>query len=815
MARPNGAAADHKQNRLFGRRLFLSRLALAWERLWPALWPLPAIVGGFIAASLFGLWALIPGWLHLLCLIAVGATIVGVLWRARRRFRLPDRGAGLRRLERTGGVGHRPLTAVMDRVAGSVSGDRAAALWRAHRARMAAAAAKLRVTWPIAGLAARDPWAIRALVGLLVFVGLAFAGERAGPRLAAAFNPQLGAKMVVEPGQLTAWLTPPAYTGLPPISLTGSAPAMSVDTVAAMPPIAVAHGSKLIAKVSGGGGPPVLDIDQVETTFEPAGDDSFEVAREITASGSVGIAQGATRLGAWRFDVIPDHPPTMTVNDTPEKTRKGVLRLGYQAEDDYGVESVRLELALTDDPQAEPLILPLPLSANSTRVIRDAAYQDLTPHPWAGMPVRLTGIATDFAGQRGTTPVVTMVLPERPFDHPVARAVIEQRRSLALNRESQAAVQRALARIAERPDEYGDDVVAYLALRSAVARLEYPMEEPRQQSVVDLLWDVALRIEDGALSLAEQELRAAQEALRDALDGNANNQEIEELMDRLEQAMSDYLDQLDQRAQDSESQQAEEPPPGSELGRNRADFESMLNDTRDMAMTGAREAARQMLSELQEMLENMQPGQSTSNQGGQSGDELMQQLEQIAREQGELLEETFNQSPVESRERQQAEGNGQNRADRQEALRRALGDIMRELGEQGMEIPEALGRAERRMRDAREALEGGRPDRAVRPQSEAMEQLREGADSLATQFAGQQGTQPGHRRRSDRDDENRDPLGRLPPGQQGDPAGYVAIPDQAEIQRSREILEELYRRAAESRRPKPERDYIDRLLRWY
>jgi hypothetical protein len=35
------------------------------------------------------------------------------------------------------------------------------------------------------------------------------------------------------------------------------------------------------------------------------------------------------------------------------------------------------------------------------------------------------------------------------------------------------------------------------------------------------------------------------------------------------------------------------------------------------------------------------------------------------------------------------------------------------------------------------------------------------------------------------------------------------------VQRSREILDELYRRAGERHRPQDERDYIDRLLRWY
>jgi len=40
----------------------------------------------------------------------------------------------------------------------------------------------------------------------------------------------------------------------------------------------------------------------------------------------------------------------------------------------------------------------------------------------------------------------------------------------------------------------------------------------------------------------------------------------------------------------------------------------------------------------------------------------------------------------------------------------------------------------------------------------------------------------------------------------------IGIPDQIELRRAREILDELRRRAGERNRPAVERDYIDRLL---
>ncbi len=59
----------------------------------------------------------------------------------------------------------------------------------------------------------------------------------------------------------------------------------------------------------------------------------------------------------------------------------------------------------------------------------------------------------------------------------------------------------------------------------------------------------------------------------------------------------------------------------------------------------------------------------------------------------------------------------------------------------------------------------------------------------------------------------RDPLGRGMLGRGFQDDGRTRVPDESELQRSREILEELYRRAGERDRPRFERDYIRRLLR--
>ncbi len=241
-----------------------------------------------------------------------------------------------------------------------------------------------------------------------------------------------------------------------------------------------------------------------------------------------------------------------------------------------------------------------------------------------------------------------------------------------------------------------------------------------------------------------------------------------------------------------------------------------------MARTGSRDAARDLLAQLQNMLENLRanPYGQGMNEDMRNAMRMMQDMESLMDRQQELLNRSFRRSqrgtgttggdPLARERDSRTDGISQER------LRRELGQIMRRLGEALGDIPRALGRAEQSMRDARDALEGNRSDDAVGPQTRALDQLQQGLQAMADQFMdqigqgqgniGQLGAQPGR---------GRDPFGRRP-GSAGLAAlEGVEIPDQMELRRSREILDELRRRRGERRRPALELEYIDRLLRQF
>ena len=87
----------------FLMRLRLARAALLWERVWPASWPVLAVLGSFLVLALFDLLSRLQGVLHAALLLGFGAALVIAVAAASRRFALPDRLAACRRIERASG----------------------------------------------------------------------------------------------------------------------------------------------------------------------------------------------------------------------------------------------------------------------------------------------------------------------------------------------------------------------------------------------------------------------------------------------------------------------------------------------------------------------------------------------------------------------------------------------------------------------------------------------------------------------------------------------------------------------------------------
>jgi uncharacterized protein (TIGR02302 family) len=695
----------------------------------------------------------------------------------------------------------------------------------------------------------RDPFALRFAVVLLFVVALGFGAGDAADRLETAFSPRLDPS-AAETAVLEAWITPPAYTGQPPVFITGEQAGSGTppqDADAPPPALRVPVNSRLLARFHGPGDAELRQGGGVEP-FQRMTDLDQQIEVDLTASGDLTVLNDGDPVGNWRIEIVPDTAPEVEITEDLQTTLRGALRIAYNARDDYGLVSVAARISRGGG--EEDTLIDLPLPGRRQQNITDIVFRDLTDHRWAGLPVTFTLEVADDAWQRGKSAPVELVLPARNFTQPAARAVVEQRRRLIEDAAGQRGwVVRAIGATQINPGAYNDDLAVHLMLSLARAELKASGAETVLRSNEELLWRTALRIEEGQLAVALNKLRDIQDRLMEALANGASEEEIQRLMDELQQAMNDYLNAMQQQAMDR-LQNGEQLPEGDQAQQmEQRALSDMLDRARELSRSGARDRAREMLSQLQNMLENLQMGtQSQTSQSEQQADQMLDQLGRMMEQQQRLMDETFErqqrqqnpdarppsqrnpftsprrnrfgrspntdtQNP--SRGGEPGQTGDQDLAAAQERLRQQLGELMRQLGEGMGEIPGELGQAEQAMRDAEGALGDGDRQSAVGSQAEALDRLRRGTESVLEDLANRgqnQGDNNEGASQAGMDGEETDPLGRTPTESWGD-ANNEIVPGERALQRSREILDELRKRSGQRHRSVDELDYIDRLLR--
>jgi uncharacterized protein (TIGR02302 family) len=776
------------------RYIALARLVLAWEHVWPALWPATGIIGLYVAAAFLGITEALPGALRSLIFVAVLVATGYVLYREFRNWRMPTWEEAARRVECDSALPHRPITERNDRLAVGAGDPFAESLWRAHLVQLLRRLVRLKLAPPSPGLAAKDPWALRYIVLLAICAALLFAGADWQRRLALAFSLDQGATVPV--AALDAWITPPAYTGWAPLYLR---PGSHVA-------VAVPAGSQLVLRVHGGRIAPHLQFYPAPTSGAPdftGQSGAWGTGVKITTDARVSISDAGQRLGGWRINAIADQPPVIAFAAPPSRTEREALKIAYTAGDDYGVVSARAIIRPVARNNHASLSLDLPLSAPSAKTVSETLYRDLTAHPFAGLDVQIILEARDALGQIGRSKPMYIRMPERVFTNPLARALIEQRQTLALDGfKGRGHVADILDALTIAPQHfYVNQANVYLGLRTTYWTLRDARDARDIARVQDMLWQIATALEQGGLLDAAAQLRAIQQLLSQALSQGAPQSVIDSLLQRYQQALQNYLRALAQngrRAGGSLPKDAKIITP--------QDLEAMLKAIQQLAQTGARAKAQELLALLQNMLENMHPGGTGSGQGqaDKALSSAIQGLGDVIGRQRQLLDKSLRQGQGAGDPK---DGGGKGLANQQGKLHEDLDRLLKGLNGRKLPGGDKFGEAGQAMGDAQGAL--GKQDfgSASDAQKNALEALEKAAGQLAQEMMKQGGPgQNGHAQ------EGQDPLGRST-GANGGVNGDTKLPAASELQRARQILEELRRRAAQPGRSKQELDYIDRLLR--
>jgi uncharacterized protein (TIGR02302 family) len=855
--------AEPAAKSLLAAALRRARWTIFWERLWPVLAALLTAVGLFVALSWLGLWLWLPplgrtvGVIGFVVVVVAALVPLGLL-------RLPAARESLRRLDRGSGLAHRPATAIADELAVAANDPYSLALWNAHVERAMAAARALKTGAPTPRVARRDPYALRALVLLACIATFFAAGGERWKRIAAAFDWQ----GVVLPAnfRVDAWVVPPAYTGKPPLVLPGIHPGETAQARApgsADGPFAVPVNSTLIVRSTGNVTLDVAGSGGVTASKEaaqaPAGTEEHRF--KITATGAATL-RGAGDDLTWPFNAIPDNPPTIALTKDPQTQNRGSLLLSYRLEDDYGVTQAEATFARKDEPAAPgaapapaphplygapqfPLVLPQARTKNGV----GQTIKDLTDHPWAGAEVTMTLVAHDEGGNVGKSDPLTFRLPQRVFVKPLARALVEQRRDLAMDANARPQVIAALDALAIAPEKFTPEAGVYLGLRSIFWELVRAKSDDDLRDVATRLWQMAVAIEDGDMSDAQDALRNAETALQQALARGASDDEIKQLMDKLREAMSRYMQALAQQLKNN--QQLARPLDPNAKVMSQRDLQNMIDRLENLAKSGAKDAAQALLQQLEQMMENMQMATPDMNGDDSAEASELDELGDMIRQQQDLRDRTFKQGHDQrgaQRGQQGQPGPTQHPGDslgelqqNQQALRDRLNQLLDDLknrglgqnqeGQQGEPAPgqgqsgnqggdqlDQLGRAGNAMGEAEGDLGQGNTDNAVDSQGRALDALRKGAQSLAQSMQRQmgqgQGQGRGGRFGQARGDNDTDPLGRPLGGRDYDDSS-VKVPGEIDVQRARRILEELRKRFGEFTRPQEELDYLQRLLKNY
>lgn len=853
--RPTSGTERNLAVRLAASRL-ATRAVMVVERAWPLLLPLLLVVALFLSVTWLGLFARLPDIARFAVVALFGAAALAALYPL-RFFSLPTASEIDTRIEAANALLHSPLRVQTDRPGGE-AGEFAQALWREHQKRMAARLDSLGTDLPATGVARRDPWAVRAVVALLLVVSLAFSYGPQGGRIGDAFS-AAGTRDAVPP-RIDAWVTPPGYTGKPPIFL-------STDATRKDGTFTVPQGSDVTVRITGGANDETVVYAETNGNSReikpdaPAKTDTaangpapanavHQFNGKLITDGALVLKSGNDELGRWAFAVTPDIAPQIRFAGEPRRAANGTAEINYQIDDDYGPAKALAEFKLAEQqaPDARPLYgapemsLALPRRGAKNNAARTT--KDLTDHVWAGASVKVTLEATDGAGQTARSETKTWTLPERPFANPLARAVIEQRRLLALDANARPRVLDLMDAITLRPEDTFDSMSNYLGLMSARSRLKLASTDDELRGVVSYLWDLALGIENGSLSNAEKRLRQAQQALQDALQNGASDEEIDKLMKELRQAMADFMRELAQR----NPQGKEQPLSDDARVLSENDLKRMMDQIEDLAKSGDRDKAQQLLSELQDMMNNLRTARrQNQNQQNSEMRQQMDKLGDIMRRQQEMMNETYRtdrqqrrQNGEEGTDQDMPGQQGQQRPDSNEGQQNGAGgdkpmtpeefaDALKQLQEgqgklksdleklkkdlegMGMEPNEGFGEAGRSMGDAEQSLGGGESGAAVGQQGRALEALRRGAKDMMQQLQAMQGDDGNTQGRRDRGG-SRDPLDRPTRSDGPDENSSVKVPDQIDMQRAREILDAIRKRLGNALSPDIERSYLERLL---
>ncbi|NCC03520.1 MAG: DUF4175 family protein [Proteobacteria bacterium] len=405
---------------------------------------------------------------------------------------------------------------------------------------------------------------------------------------------------------IRVWVTPPAYAHMPSVPLTYDLLAKQQKVLEGSlihvswsdtdhPVSVLFNGQEKVVEL--------IDPQEMTTTF------SVPVRGEEKSYELIARRNWA-QIGLWRFVTMANEPPHIALTEEIEITARKTIRIAYRALDDHGVESV---LAVVTPTEASGVAgqagVEIPLLAPATKEIETASYTDLTALPWTGIPVTIQLVAIDGAGHKGWSAPKIITLPSRSFQNPFARALIETRQKILSPKEPLAkeAAANLMAGLARQQSLYRGDPVLALALRAGAMRLIINEDLQTIPAVSSLMWQAAVRLEEGSVGLARNDLAQAERVITLALVRGAQDQDLAPLWAHMLRATGRYFTALeeDRARQIPSTNDMDWPLLTAQEMASPDEIHNRLVLIKDHIASGDKDVALRLLAELQDLIENM------------------------------------------------------------------------------------------------------------------------------------------------------------------------------------------------------------------
>lgn len=781
--------------------LFLSAVSVSAEYLFNNFLKVIDIIAFFLAIVISGILLKLPTGIHALFLIS---TLILVLWLITLQHKNPSKFSFnliKRKIEEVNGLEHRPLDAISDIPLGF---NIAAKIWYTYIYSVRDKISKIRTFYrPKFSTNSKFTYYFSIISCAALTLSLVLTPSTIWKaNIIASLTPKIeisfksSAETTIE-----LWVQPPAYVQKPAYFIISKNHQLDAGKV-----IDVVKGSQLKARAVGYKISPAIWLAGKRYEIANSKDKDNILSIDLYDSGKINIFHVVNKIGTWQVNVLPDTKPSGEIKSVVA-TSLYSTKIEYIASDDNGISQAEVLMTLPEGAKDTSVYK---FSARYDNNAQDAVQtyiEDLTAHIWAGKKVEMQLRLTDNFDQTYTSGKVEFTLPEKKFSNPNAKKVANARKLLLLepdNLSLRRKVADDLVKIAINPDIYKNNIVTFMALDSAIKRITGKAQNIDDETL-QLLWNVAIQLEDGGLTSAQQKLYQALQKMQNSITNeNLSNAEKQQLVAEVQQAIMEYLKSLASEMQSQMYQGKSLPSLPSKVAeklQNSINMSELLQQMQTMADTDSYESLAKMADNLRNSIEKMDINQFEKMQEKQVKSlENMQELENIIDAQQKLLSQTNFEKDTEK---------VKNLKNEQERIRFRLNKTIAEFAKIPLIVPDTLEKADKEMGMSSANLEMGFATSSRIHQENALKALQQGSDEMAEQIAASIKSSMFSLSFMPQDGNygsDFDPMGRKFNDDK------ATVPSKSDIIEVREIIEELRKRANDPQKNSQEKDYLDRLI---